>query len=126
VSTDISKLFLIGFFSSLGAPFLYVGYAVITNLIAGHDIDVLLLILMFGSALIFSFIATLTLVMITIGIVRILKLKTINVPFLSFGFVIGIATIIAVGYGVEQAKAFAILSIANAAIFIALSQRTLG
>jgi hypothetical protein len=123
VSTNINKLLPIALISSLGAPFLYVGYAVIYNLLTGNSIDGSLFILMFGAALLFSLIVTLCLVLVTIIIAQSFKIRTVNVSLLSFGFVIAISVVIMVFYGFDQAKVFAILSFANATIFIALSPK---
>ncbi len=124
MNIQITKLIPIGILSSLGAPVLYVSYAIVTNVIANRSLDALLLITMFGAAMIFSLVTTMGLVLITIGIARFLQSRMVNVTLTSIIYLLGISTLIIVVYGFERGLMFVTLALPNAVIFFVLSRNT--
>ena len=122
MSTDTRGLIPIGFFASFGAPVSYVTYALVTNLIGGRDLDVRLLVSMFAAALIFSFLATMSLVLVTVITARLLRLKQVNVPLLSSCVVIGTSLLVGLQFGAAQAQIFALLAASNLVIAVAISR----
>ena len=113
VSADIRRLIPTGFFASFGAPLSYVTYALVTNLIGGRDLDVSLLVSMFVAALIFSFMVTMSLALVTVIAARLLRLKQVNVPLLSSCVVVGTSLLVGLQFGADQAQVYALLSASN-------------
>lgn len=123
MKTPVTQLIPLSFFSSLGAPIAYVGYACLSNLIAGKDLVFSTLSIMFISALMFSWFASIVLALLTLGFAKILRIKTVNVFVLTVLYLVIIFSILAIKYGVDHLWVFALVAIPNAIILVLLSRR---
>lgn len=123
MKTPVAQLIPLSFFSSLGAPIAYVGYACLSNLIAGKDLVFSTLSIMFISSLMFSWFASIVLALLSLGFAKILRIKTVNVFVLTVLYLVIFFSILAIKYGVDHLWVFALVAIPNAIILVFLSWR---
>lgn len=123
MSAALKSLIPVGFLASFGAPVVYVGTALIGRFLEGKAVDLLLLVTMFASALLFSFIATFGLILAVAAIAKLFHQPRVNTSWLPVGLVCGIAVIVSIRYGIQQGAIFGALAFANVLIFALLSRR---
>jgi hypothetical protein len=122
VKTPVEQLIPLSFFASLGAPIAYIGYACLSNLMAGKDLVFSTVSLMFISALMFSWFVCIGLAILTLGSAKILGFKNVNVFVLTVCYLALIFLVVTASYGVDHLWVFALVGIPNAVILVLLSK----
>jgi hypothetical protein len=111
-----------GIAASFGAPIVSVVYGLFSSMSASRDSVFSVLGAMILSALLFSFVCTELLVLVTIVIARIVRPRRINILSITLFYLVCLAAAVAIGYGTTQAMIVFGLAFPNALIIVVLAR----
>ena len=120
-----SDLLLMGVVASFGAPIIALVYALYNSMSAGRDPVFSVLGAMILSALLFSFVCTELLVLVTIAIARILRPRRISVLYVTLFYLVCLVAAVGAWYGTSQAMIVFSLAFPNALIIVVLARMKL-
>ncbi len=118
MKVPVRRLIPAGFLACIAAPLTYLLYILGSTLTEGRAIDFILLLTILVSSTMFSFMATMVVVFLTIGVARVMNLEAVNVAFVAVSYLIVLGVITLLIYGAREAAVLLLLATPNALVLI--------
>lgn len=123
MTVSVRRLFPAGLMACLAAPVAYLLYVVGMTLVEGRTIDLPLLLTIAATSTMFSFVITMALVLLTVGVARVMRLDELNVITVAATYLLLLGAATWALYGLPQAAILWALAIPNASALVWASTR---